>query len=83
MMLDSKGDAEEVTEGSTVPQVMEKAVTRSASFRGDTIIDQTTGRAFTSGEVQRVTSLEGDEAQKALNNILSKKRESAGQIFKL
>jgi hypothetical protein len=87
-IFDSKGDVEEVVENATVPAAMEKAVTRSASFRGDSIIDMTTGRAFTAGEVQRVVSLEGSEAQKALNNILKDKREAEKselhhRVFKL
>ena len=78
-VLDSKGDVEEeVAKGSTVPAAMEKAVVRSASFRGDDkIIDPSTGRAFTKGEVQRITSFHStDEAKKALNNILHDKREA-------
>merc|ERR1711907_226043 len=79
-IFDSKGDVDEVTEGSTVPSALEKAVTRSASFRSDSILDPTTGRAFTMGEVQRIVSLQEDEANKALNNILHDKRDSSSTV---
>jgi hypothetical protein len=80
--FDSKGDAEEVAfnveEGSTVPSAMEKAVTRSASFRGDAALDSHTGRVFTAGEVQRVASMHSDdEAKKAMQNILFDKRDAS------